>query len=146
MSVSVGNLLRDPEAQSFISLADADAYLAPEARTAWTGATDAAREAALVSASRWLAGAFGWRRHDLGDDDLRLVGFAAARLAVDALTLDLHASEDMAGAVKRERVGPVEVEYRDRMSAQAAGRRWPWLVPMLGGLVQGGAMRTVRRA
>lgn len=146
MGLIVGNVIVDASAQSFVSLADADAYLAPEGRAAWTAATDAEKEAALVRASRWLAASFAWLDPDMGDAALADLGRATARLAVDALTVDLHASEDVAGATKREKVGSIEVEYRDGAGAQAAGRRWPWLLPMLRPYVVSGAMRRVVRA
>ena len=47
MAITVGNLLTDPAAQSFISLVDADDYLAPEQNTAWDLARNDQREAAL---------------------------------------------------------------------------------------------------
>lgn len=148
MTIVVGNLLRDAEAQSFVSVADADAFLAPEMRTAWQEATTEAKEAALVRASRWLAGAFTWRNTWLESADLRRVGDATARLAVEALTVDLYAADEPGAAIKREKFEGIEFEYRDARPSGvgAAGRSWPWLPGMLSGLVQGGALLRVTRS
>lgn len=143
MAIVVGDLLSDTDVQSFISVADADAYLAPEARAAWEGATAAQKEAALVVASRWLAFTFVWDVTELDADELVQVGRVAARVAVEALSRDLMAPYDPATAVKSERVGPISIVYRDIRSASLV---WPWLVPMLTGLVApaGAAVRVLR--
>lgn len=150
MPLTVGNLLADPAAQSFIGVAEADAYLAPEQRRAWDLATNTAREAALVQASRWLAGTMEWRA-DLFTEralatDLAQVGTVAARLAVEALSVDLWAATDTAGQVQSERVGPVAMTYFKAGRADAAGKVWPWLRPMLAGLVTSGSTTWLMRA
>ena len=63
MALIVGNLLTDPAANSFISLLDAEAYLADEGAGAdlttplgrWFVLDPAEKESSLVRASRWLA-------------------------------------------------------------------------------------------
>lgn len=136
----VGDLLSDPSAQSFISEEDADAYLAPEANEAWNKASSIQREAALVVASRWLYATVPWSIRELRGADLTRVGRAAARIAVDALSRDLMAAVDRQAEVKRETVGPITVEYRDTRE----GLVWPWLRPMLRGLVAGATMPVMR--
>lgn len=144
--IVVGDLLSDPEAQSFISVEDADAYLAPEARTAWSEATTQQKEAALVVASRWLVTAVPWTVLKLSGDSLVRVGRVAARVAVEALTRDLMAPQEPGAEVKRETVGPLTVEYRDAVTGVSGGLLWPWLRPMLSGLVSGsGAAKKVIR-
>ena len=139
MPLIVGNLLTDPAANSFISLADATAYLTAEtgllAVTEWLAAPLADQEASLVRASRWMAGALKWCAPDLSADDVLRVGHVAARLAVTALTVDLYEATQPGRQVKRAKAGSSEVEFADAGTAQAAGRFWPWLYPMLRGLV-----------
>lgn len=141
MPVIAGNLLTDPLAQSFISLADAVTYLEPEAAVAGTGsaleqfmvATSAEQEGALVRASRWLAGAFQW--HSLDDVAVIRVGRVAARLAAESYGRETFAGVDPAAAVKREKVDTIEVEYFGGGSADAGGLAFAWLRPMLRGLI-----------
>lgn len=142
MAIIVGDLLSDTEAQSFISVEDADAYLAPEARPAWEAAPVEQKEAALVVASRWLATAVPWSVDKLDSDEQARVARVTARVAVEALSRDLMAVTDAQSQIKRERVGPIEVEYRDTRR----GLVWPWLHPMLGDLsgAGGAAVRVVR--
>ena len=114
MPVIVGNLLADPAAQSFISLEDAVAYLAPEHRTAWELAPNINREAALVMASRWLAATMQWRA-DLRTAaaplaDLAQMGRVAARLAVEALTVNLWEATQTGKTKRRMKADTVEIE------------------------------------
>ena len=79
MAITTGDLLTDTQVQSFISVIDADAYLAPEQRLVWDIATNTAREAALVQASRWLVATY--RLRPLDAHGLVRIGHIAARLA-----------------------------------------------------------------
>lgn len=153
MAITVGNLLTDPAAQSFISLVDADDYLAPEQNTAWDIARNDQREAALVRASRWLVGAY--RFLPLDDTGLVQIGRVAARLAAETMTLHgdsdttvrpLFAGTDTGKVVKSATAGSVAVTYQDGIRADAAGMAWPWLKPMLSRLIQSGVTVPVLRA
>lgn len=153
MALIVGNLLTDPAAQSFISLADADDYLAPEQNTAWDIARNDQREAALVRASRWLVGAY--RFLPLDDAGLIQIGRVVARLAAETMTLQgdadttvrpLFAGTDTGKVVKSATAGSVSVTYQDGIRADAAGMAWPWLKPMLAGLIRSGNTVPVLRA
>lgn len=153
MAITVGNLLTDPAAQSFISLVDADDYLAPEQNTAWDIARNDQREAALVRASRWLVGAY--RFLPLDDTGLVQIGRVAARLAAETMTLHgdsdttvrpLFAGTDTGKVVKSATAGSVAVTYQDGIRADAAGMAWPWLKPMLAGLIRSGVTVPVLRA
>ena len=153
MALIVGNLLTDPAAQSFISLVDADDYLAPEQNTAWDIARNDQREAALVRASRWLVGAY--RFLPLDDTGLVQIGRVAARLAAETMTLHgdsdttvrpLFAGTDTGKVVKSATAGSVAVTYQDGIRADAAGMAWPWLKPMLAGLIRSGVTVPVLRA
>jgi len=158
MPLIVGNLLTDPAANSFISLVDAVDYLADEASGAlppsgldeWLTAAESDKESSLVRASRWLAVSMPWCCKTLSDGDLIRVGHVAARLAVQALTTDLWAAPATGKDAKRYKAGSVEVEYHSPTTvrgAQAGGRRFPWVYPMLKGLLcgTGGQHDVVRR-
>ena len=145
MALIVGNLLTDPAAQSFISLIDADDYLAPEQNTAWDIARNDQREAALVRASRWLVGAYRFLPLDVAG--LAQIGRVTARLAGESMNRPLFAGTDTGAVVQSERVGPVSVTYATGIKADAAGMAWPWLKPMLAGLLaDASATRFVVRA
>lgn len=158
MALIVGNLLTDADANSFISLADAIAYLTAEGAGAddasdlgaWFITREDIQEATLVRASRWLAVTLPWCGKNLSDDDLVRVGHVAARLAVLALKTDLWAAPVTGKDAKRYKAGSVEVEYHTpgaARGAQAGGRRFPWAYPMLKGLLcgTGGQHDVVRR-
>lgn len=133
----VGDLTRDAAAQSFISLANADAYLAPEGRADWLAAGDDARSAALVRASRWLAARY--RFGPLTPAGLTRLGHVAARIAAETLDTPIFAGTDTARAIKTAKAGSASITYQDGLSADAAGLAWPWLAPMLDGLIRRGS-------
>lgn len=136
MALIVGNLLTDPDAQSFIGLVDAVAYLSVEGQSAWLEYGAAEQEASLVSASRWMAGALPWCA-TLTDADLIRVGRVAARLATVIPAGGLYASADARGNLKRVKAGSAELEWSgtDMSAYQAGGRYWPWLATTLKGLI-----------
>lgn len=137
MAVNVGNLLTDPLAQSFISLADAISYIGAEGESPWLNLDEPLQEASLIRVSRWMAGSLDWCKRDLDAADLVRVGLVAARLAVSAMAMDLYASADVRGPLKRAKAGSTEVEWAGTgMEAyQAGGQYWPWLTTMLKGLL-----------
>lgn len=158
MALIVGNLLTTPAATSFISLADAVAYLEAEAAGAgvgtpmgdWLVSGFDVQEATLARASRWMAISLPWCRNDMQAADLVAIGHVAARLAVQALNVDLWAAPEVGKDAKRYKAGSVEVEYHSATAArgaQAGGRRFPWAYPMLKGLLcgTGGQHDVVRR-
>lgn len=136
MAIITGDLLTDPAAQSFISVEDADAYLAPEQRHAWDVARNDQREAALVQASRWLVAVY--RLRPLDAVGLVRVGQVVARLAAETLaegSLNLFKGVNTSKVIKSVKSGSVDVVYQDTLKADAAGRAWSWLDPMLLGLL-----------
>lgn len=138
MALTVGNLLTDPAAQSFISVADADAYLMPERIEAWDLARSDRREAALVQASRWLAATYRFR--PLDSAGLVRLGHVAARLAGETIGKPMFAGINTAKAIKSAGAGSAQITFRDDLKADAAGLAWPWLKPMLAGLVHGSTL------
>lgn len=140
-------------ATSYLSVADADTYHAGHgAPAAWTAATTATKEGALMQATRYLdahftwrgsiaveAQALGWPRSFAVDDEGRdvddesvpiRVEEATALLALYHLSSPLDAPYARGGEIRRQRVGSVEVEYADYAPAA------PWM-PFVRGLVRG---------
>jgi len=152
MPLIVGNLLTVPSAQSFISLADAVAYLEPEAADAgentplgrWITLDSASQEATLVRASRWLAGSYSW--YTLSETCLVRVGHVAARLAAETVGRGIYSGTDTASVVASESVGSISVTYRGGMKADLAGLSLPWLKPALAGLIHSGNVSWLARA
>lgn len=152
MALVVGNLMNDPAATSFISVADADVYLAVEGNDQWAAAAVPDKEAALVNASRWLAVSLPWCDPDLSADDLVRVGHVAARLAVQALTVDLWASGDARGNLTEETIEAGTARSTEKYDGRsrgvsAGGQSFSWVRPMLRGLLCGGGAQhdVVRR-
>lgn len=129
-------------AESYISVADADARHASLGNTGWTG-TEQVKEALLRRAtaymeqayrSRWKGNrlrkdqALSWPRYGATVDGFDLsstivpveVANACADLALKAAAGDL--APDLERGVIREKVGPLETEY-DRNSSQATRYR-----------------------
>lgn len=118
-------------AQSYVSVADADARHVALGNSAWTG-TDAVKEAALRRATQYMlqeyrtrwagtrllrAQALDWPRYGVTVDGYTIettivpdeVANACADLALRALSEDL--APDLERAIVREKVGPLETEY-----------------------------------
>lgn len=151
-------------AESFISVADADARHTALGNTAWTG-TEAVKEAALRRAtaymeqsyrSRWKGTrllrdqALSWPRYGAEADGYTLestyvpddIANACADLALRALTADLNS--DLTRAVIRDKVGPLETEYAPHSPEAVRYRSIDMaLAPYLKG---SGAMATLVRA
>lgn len=141
-------------AESYISIADADARHTALGNTAWTG-TDAVKESALRKgaeyleqrySSRWRGTrllrdqALSWPRYGAivhgWDVDSNVVPAAVANanadLALKALSETLNA--DLERGIVREKVGPLETEY-DAFSSQA--KRFVAVDGMLAPYLQG---------
>ena len=135
MSLTVGE-------DTYIAVADADAYFAARNVTGWTSAPSVAREAALLQATAYIDGSYAfrgrvadpgqslsWPRRDAVDSEGRLlsgiphrVEHATAELALIALAGDLAPPLERGGKVLREKVGPIEVDY---MPDAVSGRSFP---------------------
>lgn len=156
MPLIVGNLLTDTAANSFISLADAEAYLAEEAALAtdtsdlgrWLLLDDGQKDASLIVASRWMAASLPWGRCGIAEAQLPQAGHVAARLAVLAAQGGLWASEAIGKTAKRYKADGVEIEYADASKvrgARAGGKLFPWMYPMLRGMLCGAGQHDVVR-
>lgn len=125
-------------AESYISVADADARQTALGVTDWTG-TDAAKEVALRLATNYMEGAYrnawkgtrlkreqalSWPRYGAFVDGFDVLSTivpqevknACADLAVKALTETL--APDLERGIKREKIGPIETEF-DTFSPQS---------------------------
>lgn len=135
MAVTVGT-------DSYIDVADADTYWSNRNNSDWSGASQAEKEAALREATQYVDGAFDWIG-DLQSDSQSLawprinayitegpfrgklvsenypqkVKDATCELALEALGGRLEPIEERGGDTKREKVGPIEIEYADAAPA-----------------------------
>ncbi|MEX2444499.1 MAG: DnaT-like ssDNA-binding protein [Alkalispirochaeta sp.] len=153
-----------PNANTYISLTDADGYHAEVGNTEWSAATEAEREAALVAATRWIDSryrtrwigtrgsrdqALAWPRWNAVDPDgyeipgvPQGVAHATAEAALLVVTgEELSAPQERGGRVRREKVGPIETEYA---SGAPAGTAYPAVSGLLRGLVHGPGLRITR--
>lgn len=132
MALSVG-------ADSYLSLTDANTYWSDRNNSTWSAASDAEKEKALREATQFIDGAYefigettstsqvlAWPRVDA--EVLRgnfkgvyydsstippQIENACAELALEALSTRLREVQDKGGAVKREKVDVIEIEYQD---------------------------------
>lgn len=156
MTVSVG-------VDVYIDVAEADTHHAALGQQEWAAADLAAREAALLKATRYLDGRYrwvglladlgqplGWPRIGAYDSEGRYlegipagIARACAELARIALTEDLSPAQDRGGRVVSEQVGGISVQYAQDAPA---GRTFPKIDMLLKGLVRGDTAVRVERA
>ena len=124
------------DAESYVSLADCDAYHSARANSSWTG-DEAAKEAALLEAtafvedsyrglwrgvrSKWEQ-ALSWPRFGVIDQDgfqvasdslPSLLQAAVCEAALRAIEGDLTPDLDRGGQIKRQKVDVIETEYKE---------------------------------
>lgn len=123
---------------TYLSVTDADSYWSNRNNADWSAASTAQKEAALREATQYVDGAFNfignqiitnvlaWPRDNAFVENGNFAGIsydnttippqvknATAELAAEALTAPLAPSQARGGAVKREKVDVIEVEYMD---------------------------------
>ena len=133
---------------TYLTGAAADAYFADRAVAAWAAAPVEARAAALLQATAYLDVAYrflgrlarpdqalAWPRQGVRDAEGRAltgippaVAAATAELALIALLGDLTPAARGPGHIRRERAGPVEVEYQ---ATPPTGPRFPFVAMLL---------------
>lgn len=152
-----------PDAESYASVATADAYWAARgAPVAWSGLTTGAKESALRQATEYLARftgkwkgirvkttqALDWPRSSVVVDSVTLaydalpvqLVRATCELALKASSSTLMADET--AQVKAEKVGPLEVTYADGARQQT---RFAFVDTLLAPLINGaGSIKVVR--
>lgn len=149
------------DADSYIALADAETYATERGfGTAWSGATDAAKEAALRYATQWLDERYDWlgiisttatnrlkwpRLYAVDMDGREWTGVpqalkdAVVEVALQHLSTGVNEVHKRGGAIKRVRVeGAVEREYFD---GAPANRSWPFVDRLLRNLYLGSPSR-----
>lgn len=143
-----------PDAESFASVAEADAYFSARGNAAWAGLGDPRREQCLRLATDYMEAVFGrlWRSVRQTEEQALSwprVGWqgvpAAVRRACCELAFRASAGPllpDEGPAVRRERVDVLEVEYQD---GARPGVRYVHVWAMLGPLLDA-ARVDVRRA
>ena len=143
-------------ADTYVTLTAADTYFAArDAPAAWTALSNALKESALKYATEWLDGhyaweggvkslvnpaqALGWPRVNAYDLESRLIEVDAVPERIERATCEValaHANtalntvQERGGAVRKEGVGPLQVEYFDWASAEPA-------MPHIGRLLRG---------
>lgn len=136
MALTVEDGTGKADAQSYISVADADTHFSARGITLWDTMLTAEKEQALTRATdylvqvyrtRWLGDrvsatqALDWPREGVEVDGFEVasdvvpaeVERACAEMAFKAASGELAA--DIERLTKRERVGPIEVEYSDNV-------------------------------
>lgn len=138
------------DAESYISVADADAYHAKRLNGDWGPLANATKEALLIKATEYMVGtyremwagytvnatqALDWPRYEVPDGrggyiDSNIVP-AEVKKACAELALKANAGElapDLEQAVKREKVDSIEVEYE---SYSSQSPRYPAVYSMI---------------
>jgi hypothetical protein len=138
MTVTVGT-------DVYLSVADADTYWSNKNDTVWSAATTADKEKALREATQYIDGAFefigsqvatnvlAFPRYDVYIRSGNFAGIsydsttippqiedATAELALEALSSRLLPSQARGGAIKKEKVDVIEVEYLDFAPSQTS--------------------------
>lgn len=138
-------------AESYLSVTDANTYFTNLGTTAWTG-TDAVKEAVLRKATQYLDATYSWagtiasttqalnwpregvedsQGRDLDNTVPRAIENATAELALAALSGDLVEITNNSNYAIREKVGDIEVEYR---SGAPIDRQYRYVDRLLNGL------------
>lgn len=123
---------------TYLTEAEADTYWAARTNTVWSSASTAEKEKALLEGTQYIDNAFSfigafittntlaWPRNGVYIARGNFIGQtidnttvpqqvkdALSELALDALTARLVETQSRGGAIKREKVDVVEVEYMD---------------------------------
>lgn len=147
-------------AQSYVSVADCDTYATEHSFSAtWTGATTATKESSLRYATKWIDQRYRWlgiisstalsrlkwpRLYAVDRDGREWTGVpqqlkdAVCEVALAHLSSGVNEVRSRGGAVKRQKVDVIEVEYMD---GATAGRTWPYVDSLLSDLYRGSPSR-----
>lgn len=153
---------------TYLTIAQADAYWARRNNSVWSAATDAQKEKALLESTQYLDNAYSFIGHHVDDNPLAWprhgakvkrgnfkgeyysseiippqIKNACAELALEALDANLRPTLDRGGAIKREKVDVIEIEYMDFAPSQ---RSFTFVSILLKPLLEsGGSMRKLVR-
>lgn len=153
------------DAQSYVSVSDADAYHAARGNTAWVDGGADVKEAALVRATDYIDGdngprwpgirataaqALDWPRLEAYDRDGYLqegLPEAVIRATCEAAFVEFQSAGalteelERGGAVIREKVGPIETEYSPNAPAATV---YPAIRKALSRLLRSGGLKVQR--
>lgn len=145
-----------PNADSYVSVADANAYAAAMGHVSWlaAGVTEAQKETALRRATQYVDSRYRYKNSKLNPDQalewpragftwpVKRVLDATCELAVRALAGDLYSDVAPDDNIKSETVGPLTTVYQD---AENGGQvRFAIVDDLLLPLVASGQMTTIR--
>lgn len=144
-----------PDAESYISVADADAYVSSMiGGPGWAGASEGDKERALRRATQYVDSRYHYKNSKLNPDqalEWPRVGYpwpvkrvldATCELAVRALSGDLYSDVAPDDNIKSETVGPLTTVYQD---AENGGQvRFVIVDDLLAPLVASGQMTAIR--
>lgn len=150
LTVEDGTGLED--AESYLSVSDADTYHSERNNEAWTEYDTAVKEAALRKATQYIDGRWGhrfkgaqltttqalcWPRdpNDWPDALPKPLLHACAELALRAAAEDLMPDLDRGGAVQSQSVGPLSVTF---FESAAPSKTYPWVDRLMARLVGSG--------
>lgn len=150
-------------AESYVSLEDADVYHSRRGNTAWTTAPESAREAALLQATAYIDAAYTFaggartmtqalrwpRTWFVGlPPNLRVATMELALRALAGPLLPDVSARTTTGQLIEQQVGPIREKYAAGSVTTTSGPRYPMidalLAPLLGGLPGRNAARLVR--
>lgn len=138
-------------AESYLSVTDADTYHTNRGNSAWTGSSTV-KESALRKATQYLDVTYNWKgdiksttqalnwpRDNVIDSNGRTfddtvpqkIKDATAELALASLSADLLTVTSNSDYVKREKVGELEIEYKD---GAPVGREYNLVSRILNGM------------
>ncbi|SLN31768.1 DnaT-like ssDNA-binding protein [Oceanibacterium hippocampi] len=138
-------------ANSYVATAEASQYHDELGNSAWAAAAEELRELALRRATRYIDGRYAfvgcvavptqalkWPRTGAFDTEGRLLSGVPVQVREACLELALHLAEGGSveaataaeGAIRRQRVGPIETEYAEI----ERGREFPFVSRLLAGL------------
>jgi hypothetical protein len=138
-----------PNANSYVTVAEADSFHADRGNTAWAATDTSMKQAALIKATDYIEQKYdgkwkgepvvphqslSWPRENVptvsSDEIPAKLKQAVCILALEAITEDLNPTLARGGLVKREKVDVIEVEYMDGASGQTTR-------PAIDGLLRG---------
>lgn len=113
------------QADSYISVEQADLYMTSMGHEAWSTATQADKEKALRQATQYVDSRYRYKNQPLKSEQslewprvglpwpIKRVLDATCELAIRALTASLYTDVAPTDAVKSETVGPLKTEYQE---------------------------------
>lgn len=141
-------------AESYISVVDADTYHANRNNEAWSDYSTAEKEAALRKATQYIDGRWGrrfagemwsmsqalcWPRTptDWPDEIPLPLQHACAEVALRAAAAELEPDLERGGAIVSQSVGPLSVTYAEHAPG---GTKLPWVERLMARLVEPGGL------